>query len=331
MSSWIICFELLVFLSWQVEARIFLPATILPFGRGNNDEKVKKDPLKVSSEENSAKYEDMLKKLPPPPPPPEGNEFSTDDPHPNHGTLERTNLHEQEPPPPPPPPQNHWISRSIHQSMGVSQDSQGWIANSVDWNHQSMSNEWPQPQQNHYQQPYPIMNHEIESLFEREAFLLQELQNATASIAAYAQRDELHMCQLDVLTERVIAAEASAAAERNSLLEYKVNCTELSQTVAKLQDDLEDWAIQCRNLTQQHEEDLACIQKLKLELKERNREVENLATTIETARLESERDRYIVERKGRKKKRGFFAWLFGMSSKEDEDEDKMQVSILAWL
>ncbi|KAI2489462.1 hypothetical protein MHU86_25122 [Fragilaria crotonensis] len=127
--------------------------------------------------------------------------------------------------------------------------------------------------------------------------LLTELENATTLLAAYWQRDDLHMRQLDVLTERVMEAEAAAAAERNSVLEYQANCTELGRTVALLQDEIEEWTNKCRNLTLQNEKDAARMEKMKDELKERNR---------------------------KKKKRGFFAWLFGINSREEEDEDKLQ-------
>lgn len=169
-------------------------------------------------------------------------------------------------------------------------------------------------------------NADLEAFLVREAALLTELENATTLLAAYWQRDDLHMRQLDVLTERVMEAEAAAAAERNSVLEYQANCTELGRTVALLQDEIEEWTNKCRNLTLQNEKDAARMEKMKDELKERNREVEDLATMIESARLDSERDRYLVERNSRKKKRGFFAWLFGINSREEEDEDKLQVS-----
>ena len=169
-------------------------------------------------------------------------------------------------------------------------------------------------------------NANVESFLVREAALLSELENTTALLSAYAQRDDLHMRQLDVLTERVMDMEAVAAAERNSALEYQANCTELGRTVALLHDEIEEWTSRCRNLTTQNEKGTAQLAKMKAELKERNREVEDLATMIESARLDSERDRYLVERNSRKKKRGFFAWLFGISTKEEDDEDKLQVS-----
>ena len=212
-------------------------------------------------------------------------------------------------------PSQFGTSRPFEAPGGHPPPPPGWFGPPQHWNHHSPS-EWQQPS----------IHQELEAFIAREAALLAELQNVTSKMASYEQRDDLHMRQLDVLTERVMDAEAAAASERNLLVECQANCTELGRTIAQMQDQMEEWSIRCQNLTLQHEEDTERLTNMKVELKERNREVEDLATMIETARLDTERERHLVERNSRKKKRGFFAWLFGIHSREEEDEDKLQVS-----
>ena len=155
-----------------------------------------------------------------------------------------------------------------------------------------------------------------------------QIQNLTTSLATFEQREDLHIRQLDVLTERVMDAEAAAAAERNELMEHRANCTELSLTIALLQDELEEWKGRCASLQEQHEKDEERVNELKETLKARDIEVEELASSIERARLTSERENYFTERRQRKK-RGFFAWLFGIGRDEsDDDEERLQVCSL---
>jgi chromosome segregation ATPase len=173
---------------------------------------------------------------------------------------------------------------------------------------------------------FQSMQREIEDRIASEHDLIQQIQNLTASLATFAQREDLHVRQLDVLTERVMDAEAAAASERNELLEYRANCTELGRTIATMQDELEEWKNRCEILTEQHERDEERGKEIQETLKERDSEVEELASSIETARLSTEREKYFAARQA-KKKRGFFAWLFGIGQYEsDDDEERLQVS-----
>lgn len=312
-------------------ARTIPSAAILPFGRGNNnnkEEEQKRAEQKRPPPRRNRQPQDQHdpRKPPPPPPPPRGREEGEQQPLQNgeskDGTQEEGEQYDNVEYP---PQSQFWAPGPFDGQFdgygGLPPPPPGWMGPPQDWGQQQQ-----QQQQVPWQQQQPDMHQELDAFIARETDLLSELQNVTAKMAAYEQRDDLHMRQLDVLTERVIDVEATAASERTSLIEYQTNCTELDRTVALLQDGIEEWTQRCQNLTIQHEKDGSRLTKMKTELKERNREVEDLATIIESARLDSERDRYLVERNSRKKKRGFFAWVFGISSREEEDEDTLQVS-----
>ncbi len=175
---------------------------------------------------------------------------------------------------------------------------------------------------------------ELDESLTREQELMGDLQNATATVIALQQRDELQRRQLDVLTERIIDIETDAATTRNEMAEYQANCTELGRQVALLEDELGEWKIQCQNIQEQHEQDEQRIDDLKDTLQTREQELEELATAIETSRLRDERDKYLEElRQTRtKRKRGFFSylffgWLWGNSKQQvdEEIEAKLQV------
>lgn len=296
----ILCFTLAI-------ARTIPTATILPFGGGMNNKDAKQTPRR--SQSSSQDDQEDSRKRPPPPPPPQGSDSVQRTDEATTGSNNEAHLTNSE------RISQFGPSRQFDAIGGHPPPPPGWFGPHQDWN-QHPPSEWHQP----------TIHQELEAFIAREAALLAELQNVTAVMASYEQRDDLHMRQLDVLTERVMDAEATAASERNLLIECQANCTELGRTIAQMQDQMEEWSIRCQNLTLQHEDDTERLTKMKVELKERNREVEDLATIIETARLDTERERHLVERNSRKKKRGFFAWLFGMHSREEEDEDKLQVS-----
>ena len=194
---------------------------------------------------------------------------------------------------------------------------------------------WQQQQQQH-QQYYPQEGDEInefqrmqrllDETLTRESELLGHVQNLTSSLAIFQQREDLHTRQLDVLTERVMDAEAQTASERNTLLENQANCTELGRLIAVLNDEINEWELKCEKLSAQHESDEFKLAEMIDEVKARNTEVEQFATTIEKARLADERDRYVSERNRKKKQRGFFAWLFGVGGDDGDEDERLQVS-----
>lgn len=201
----------------------------------------------------------------------------------------------------------------------------------------SPSNFWGGPQQGHppppdmwgppsdrWNAPSPpfdpsILHHDLEESLQRQQDLIMQAQNLTSMIAAFEQREELHMRQLDVLTERVMDVESLAATERNQMLEYQANCTELGLQVAVLEGEVEEWRQKCTEYVEKQEEDHRHIADLKKALKKSKLEVEDLAALIERYRLNVRGDDSYRRRKA-KKRRGFFAWLFGWGE-EDEESD----------
>jgi hypothetical protein len=248
----------------------------------------------------------------------------------------------QKPPPPPPRQKQQLYEYEQQQQQQQQQQEQMWdpynpfggFQQSPGWGGSPPQGMWGAPPPLHgdwMQQPpltdcdFQSMQREIDDRIVREHNLIQQIQNLTASLATVAQREDLHVRQLDVLTERVVDAEAAAASERNELLEYRANCTELGRNIATVQGELEEWKKQCEILNEQHERDEERVKEIQETLKERDSEVEELASSIEIARLSTVREKYVASIQT-KKKRGFFAWLFGIGQNEsDDDEERLQV------
>ena len=242
---------------------------------------------------------------------------------------------QQRPPPPPPRQQEYEYEPQKQDEMWDPYNPFGGYRQPppLGWGGPPLEGLWGAPPHGDWIQQQPLddfqsMQREIDDRIALENELMNQIQNLTASLATFQQREDLHVRQLDVLTERVMDAEAKAAFERNESLEYRANCTELGRTIALLQNELEEWKNRCATLQEQHERDEERVKELEETLKERDFEVEELASSIETSRLSAERDKYLAARKT-KKKRGFFAWLFGIAQNDsDDDEERLQVS---WL
>lgn len=174
--------------------------------------------------------------------------------------------------------------------------------------------------QNHEtQQQLFFLHRDLDEAFAREQHLLAELHNLTATSTALQQRERLHMHQLDVLTERVMQVETSAATDRLEALEYQANCTELSMQLELQKDISTEWIAKCEALMEQRQADEAIINDLRDNIKTAVREAEELAAMIEQNRMQEEG----VSVKKTKRKRGFFAWLFGFGgSRSDSDGDE---------
>ena len=224
-----------------------------------------------------------------------------------------------------PPQPEGWMGSSEQQQQQQFWDQQQPPMWKPDYDEQQQQ----QQQHNGNQDPYAgRMNdddlirarQELDDALMRESELLREVQNLTSSVHSYEQREDLHLRQLDVLTETVLHTEAELAAERNAAEEFRANCTELGRSMELMQEEMEEWKDMCANLTALHEADSDRIQDLKQGLRERTTELENLAMTVEKARLEDEHDRYLEERHYRKR-RGFFAWLFGYGRDDDDGDD----------
>lgn len=282
---------------------------------------------------------------PPPPPPRKGQQKTV---HEEHGnppagdeSVEKDDARDgdgeskmqQKPLPPPPRQQQYEYEQQKQEDMWDPYNPFGGFQQPPPpgWGGPPLDGVWGAPPHGDWIQRQPLddfqsMQREIDDHITLEHELMNQIQNLTASLATFQQREDLHIRQLDVLTERVMDAEATAAFERNELLEYRANCTELGRTIALMQNELEEWKNRCATLQEQHERDEERVKDIQEILKERDSEVEELASSIETARLSAEREKYFAARKT-KKKRGFFAWLFGITQYDsDDDEERLQVS-----
>jgi DNA repair exonuclease SbcCD ATPase subunit len=145
-------------------------------------------------------------------------------------------------------------------------------------------------------------------------------------ILTLQQREQIHLRQLNVLTERIMEMEAITAAERNQLLEWQENCTSLINQMASLEEEASEDRKRCQELTEQYEQGVATQNKLKDELKVALRQAEDLAALIERHRLQGDEDGEDYEtfrKKKKKRKRGFFAWLFGWGREDDDSMDNV--------
>jgi hypothetical protein len=217
--------------------------------------------------------------------------------------------------PPPPPPQ--WFESPYQE-----QAPQPWMDppppeynqwEGPDPNFQG----WQDPQ--YYGDQSMYLQDELDESLARETELVLQLDNLTVSVTGMEQREELHVRQLDVLTERIMDVEAQAAADRNSLIEYEANSTALGLTIATLQEELEDWQRRCAEFSETSELNEQKISELKRTIKAKQSEAEDLAIAIENLRLaEKEKEEYNSRRK--RKQAGVFSWLFSWLANSSDDE-----------
>lgn len=172
---------------------------------------------------------------------------------------------------------------------------------------------------------------ELEALTAREAELLYQVSNLTASrdTAQDAASGRLHT--IDVLTERISETEARAASESNAALELRANCTKLAKTVQQLQEEASAREERCAILEEQKACDDNLVKELRNEIRKKQSELEDLACAIEEDRVDAERERYLEEIRQRRKKRGFFGAIFGalFGKGYDEEEERAKAQELA--
>lgn len=182
---------------------------------------------------------------------------------------------------------------------------------------------WAPPYYEGYNNGDPMyIQGEIAEFLARENDLLNQLDNLTAAIVIMEQREELHVRQLDVLTERIMDIEAQSAEDRNALAEYETNCTALAQASATLQDEVDEWKKRCGEFSETNEKDQERLAELKGLLKEKEREAEEIAIAIENLRLAEKRREAQLSRRGSKKK-SLFGWLLSLLFSDKEDYEEM--------
>jgi hypothetical protein len=174
-----------------------------------------------------------------------------------------------------------------------------------------------------YENDNPMYMHgELDQSLARENDLIIQLDNLTDAIVMMEQREDLHMRQLDVLTERIMDIEAQAAEDRNQLSEYEANCTALGLAIATVQDEAEDWQKRCAEFSESHEKDQEKISELKSLIKAKENEAEDIAIAIENIRLAEKRREASQSRRGSRKK-SLLARFFGLFFSEKDDFEEM--------
>jgi DNA repair exonuclease SbcCD ATPase subunit len=217
--------------------------------------------------------------------------------------------------PPPPPPPLQPITSSKHDNVTLLQQQQQQPPPPP-----PLLSTIQQPPDAYQQQLYMLQLHLDESL-QREHHLFMELQNLTLFSDALQQREALHMHQLDVLTERIVDVENSAAHAQNQVLELSANCTELAQQLAQSNAQVDQYRIQCEQLLQLRKNDTSRIAELQQKVKNANRKAQDLAAMMERHRLNAERQKKIAFTAKKKKNRNFLAWMLGFYSDDEDDEE----------
>ena len=201
---------------------------------------------------------------------------------------------------------------------------------------QQQQQQWGQTQQAQYEDwetvdPYVALQSELEAATAREAELLYQMSNLTASLGAARDAATGRLHTIDVLTERISETEARAASESNAALELRANCTSLAKTVKQLQEEAVAREERCALLEEQKACDDKLLNELRDEIRKKQSELEDLACAIEEDRADAERERYLEEIRQRRKKRGFFGTLFGaiFGKGYDEEEERAKAQELA--
>jgi len=176
--------------------------------------------------------------------------------------------------------------------------------------------------------PIQYLQSELEAASTREADLIYQITNLTSSLSSAEETAVGRLHTIDVLTERISESEARAASEGNAVRELSANCTELADTVAKLQEEATEWEGKCATLEEQSACDAKEMQEVRDEIRRKQAELEDLACAIEEDRVDAERERYLEEIRKKRKKRGFFgiilSGIFGKGYDEEEERLKAQ-------
>lgn len=218
--------------------------------------------------------------------------------------------------------------------------NQYWESQQTNHAYNGHPNPW-QHQAPQHEQSSTSLKAEIDSLLSHQYELYSQIHNLTHALSESDRKFDIQMNQIDLLLEQVADAEAHASAESNAALEHKANCTRLGQDILILEQKIAEWDKKYHTLeTEKNSKDEEIID-LKNKLKKKERELENMACSIEMARLENEREQNIAQR-GKKKNQssgGFFSWLFGWiwdsdtsgrvgfvdSDSESDELEKLQV------
>ncbi|CAB9522526.1 Inherit from NOG: keratin, type II cytoskeletal [Seminavis robusta] len=202
------------------------------------------------------------------------------------------------------------------------------------YDEQQQQQEQQQQDPYHHWPPPLSLEQQLEESRAREQELLAQIHNLTETNQHVQQQDQIHSRQMDVLTERIMEAEAQIAHESNRVLEYQANCTAMGRQMAVVHQELADWQSRCASFADEHATSQTKIKELKKNLADARAKAENLAISIENARIRDQMDLGLSKKK-KKKKQSLLGWVFSFlwssaeSSSESDDEEYQSPQELA--
>jgi hypothetical protein len=171
------------------------------------------------------------------------------------------------------------------------------------------------------------LQRDLDDAMHRERDLLAELRNRSSIVADLEQRERLHIHQLDVLSERVVTVEMTAARDRNEHEELLTNCTALAALLAEKDGEVVEWQAKCQDLLELKAKNEKRLQEWKMRWKSAAKEAEDLAIRIEEHHFGDEGLPRKQQQRQKKKRRGFFAWLFGFGGRDEDYDDNNNASV----
>lgn len=159
------------------------------------------------------------------------------------------------------------------------------------------------------------LQRDLDLALQREQHWYDQLQNATSALQGFANRETLHTHQLNVLTERVMETENALASQHNQVVELEANCTELARQLSDSQAAAEEATQRCQEWKAQYTTLQEQLHEYETKYQTAQREAHDLAARIERHRLLEEAGETV-----RKKRTGFWGWLFGGSGGPHETE-----------
>lgn len=180
----------------------------------------------------------------------------------------------------------------------------------------------PYSNQNNYIDPSSYQNllYELDESTLREMTLTHQLHNMSSYISSLTTESEKLMAKADVLTERLADSESNFNYVHNRNLELDANCTLLTSMVEELKKEIEKYQSSQKSMEDEKSDNEKVVNELRAELRRVTDELEQLACLVETERFEFEKADFLRElkrkqlAKRRKKKKGFWSWLFGFDN-----------------
>jgi hypothetical protein len=230
------------------------------------------------------------------------------------------------PPPPPPPPMQR--QENYHrQSIPVKENSSQQQQQQPPQTYNSYNNYPPYNLPQSYIDPAAYQNllYELDESTLREMTLTHQLHNISAYVDTLTCESENLIMRIDVLTERLADTTANFNFVHNRNLELEKNCTQLTATVGSLQEEIAGYEAKMVGINEEKTESEKILAELRGELRRVTDELEQLACLVETERFEMEKSEFLKDFKRkqglkRRKKKGFWAWLFGFESEEKVDD-----------